>query len=38
MTYYIYGVDLRFIGYGNKNQIDNYVRMGYIVSIVKLGD
>ena len=36
MKYYIYDIDLTFIGYGNENQIQNYIDSGYIVSIIKL--
>lgn len=36
MTYYIYDINLDFIGYGNENQIQNYLDNDYIVSIVKL--
>lgn len=36
MKYYIYDINLNFIGYGNKNQINTYIENGYIVSITKL--
>jgi len=36
MKFYLYDLNLNFIGWGNKNEIDNYIASGYIVSITKL--